>query len=326
MTGTASAWTDAGALGRGSRRCSSWPLPAGSCRPGCAQPLDPLLGPPRAVPVVAGLVAGVGGGRAVLVARPGRPGGDRLRRRPARDRPPAMLTGWRRGLFVPVAVAAGIVMSGLVPGAARDRRALGGARACCCCSPRCRRCPSWSAGPTSGRWRCRRWSAASPAAVLLALPDRHPDAGRRRRALLTVLYAVAMPVGSALDAGSRTATARAAALAAAARGAAPAPRTATARCSPPFSPSRARSRSAGPGGPADAASTRLAAWRGGAAGGGRVGRSPPPRDLATSSGTRCSAAAGLLIAAGPPARGTAPRGRPGDRRCWWPRCRRLRWR
>ena len=75
--------------------------------------LDPLLGPPRLIPVVAGLVAGTAvtgafsslgplattltGYAGVLLA----------------TLPAVWLSGWRRGLFLPVAVAAGIVMTSL---------------------------------------------------------------------------------------------------------------------------------------------------------------------------------------------------------------------
>jgi hypothetical protein len=75
--------------------------------------LDPLLGPSRAVPVVAGLVLGTAvtgacssvgplaitltGYAGVLVA----------------TLPAVGLEGWRRGLFLPVAVAAGVVMTSL---------------------------------------------------------------------------------------------------------------------------------------------------------------------------------------------------------------------
>ena len=45
----------------------------------------------------------------------------------------AYLTGWRRGLFLPVALAAGIVMTGLCVVQLVAGAAVGRARRCCCC-------------------------------------------------------------------------------------------------------------------------------------------------------------------------------------------------
>ncbi|SNR29168.1 SCO7613 C-terminal domain-containing membrane protein [Blastococcus mobilis] len=172
--------------------------------------LEPLTGPPVAIPVVAGVVAGAAvtgafsslgtvamtltGYAGVLLA----------------NTAAATLTGRRRGLFLPVALAAGIVMALLCIGQLVARE---------------------------------RWSELSLLLLLTALPTvlvavRRPDdrpvalpvaigclAGAALLALpdgwlgpvgaavlLTVLYGVAMTVGAGLDATSRSATARAAAL------------------------------------------------------------------------------------------------------------------
>jgi hypothetical protein len=172
--------------------------------------LEPLMGPPVAVPVLAGVVAGAAvtgafsslgtfamtltGYAGVLLA----------------NTAAATLSGWRRGLFLPVALAAGIVMALLCIGQLVTRE---------------------------------RWSELCLLLVLTALPTvlvaaRRPDdrpvalptaigclAGAALLALpdgligpvtaavlLTVLYGVAMTVGAGLDAASRRATARAAAL------------------------------------------------------------------------------------------------------------------
>lgn len=173
------------------------------------EPLDPFLGPPRAVPVVAGLVAGAAttgalsslgtlamaltGYVGVLVATVAA----------------AYLAGWHRGLFLSVALAGGGTMTVLTVG-----QLVSASR--------------WSALslllvltaiPTvlvAVRRREDRPVAVPTAvgclagAVLLALPD-----GLLTPAvaavLLTVLYGGAMAVGSALDASSRHPTAVAAA-------------------------------------------------------------------------------------------------------------------
>ncbi len=210
-TGTGTAWTDGGAaawVGAGIVGCACAGLLVARLR----EALDPLLGRPRLVPVVAGVVSGVAsvgpfsdldpvavavtGFVGVLLA----------------TLPTSLLTGWPRGLLVPVTVAAGTVVTGLCVG----RLAAAG---------------RWSAlallllltaAPTLlvALRRAGERPVALPttvaclgAAVLLALPDRWL-APVVAAALLTVLYAVAMVIGSALDAGARVATARAAALAA----------------------------------------------------------------------------------------------------------------
>jgi hypothetical protein len=172
--------------------------------------LEPLLGPPIVVPVVAGVVAGAAvtgafsslgtaamtltGYAGVLVA----------------NTAAVTLTGRRRGLFLPVALAAGVVMTLLCVGQLVA---------------------------------AERWSALSLLLVLTAVPtvyvavrrpeDRHvalpvaigclagavlltlPDgllAPVPAAVLLTGLYGAAMVVGAGLDPSSRRATARAAAL------------------------------------------------------------------------------------------------------------------
>ncbi|SFF88829.1 SCO7613 C-terminal domain-containing membrane protein [Blastococcus tunisiensis] len=172
--------------------------------------LEPLLGPPVAVPVVAGAVAGAAvtgafsslgtvamtltGYAGVLLA----------------NTAAATLTGWRRGLLLPVALAAGIAMAllSVTQLVARER---------------------WSelsllllltALPTVvvAARRPDDRPVALPVAVLclagaalLALPDGllGPVAVG---VLLTALYCVAMLAGAGLDATSRSATARAAAV------------------------------------------------------------------------------------------------------------------
>jgi hypothetical protein len=171
--------------------------------------LDPLLGPPVAVPIVAGVVAGAAvtgafsslgplsitftGYAGVLVANVAA----------------AYLTGWRRGLFLPVARAAGIVMAGL-------------------CLVQLVAEEQWgelslllllTAVPTAlvAVRRPGERPVALPttiaclaAAVVLALPDGYLSPVLAAVAL-TVMYAVAMAAGGALDASSRRPTARAAA-------------------------------------------------------------------------------------------------------------------
>lgn len=173
-------------------------------------PLDPLLGPPPLVPVVAGVVAGAAvtgafsslgplsmtftGYAGVLIA----------------TLSATFLDGWRRGLFLPVALAAGIVMTGLC----LVQLVAGG----------------WwwqislllliTAIPTVlvAVRRPEDRPVALPTAIgcltgalLLALPDRilGPVAAAL---LLTLLYGAAMALGSGLDDESRRATARAAAV------------------------------------------------------------------------------------------------------------------
>jgi hypothetical protein len=174
------------------------------------EPLEPLLGPPRLAPLVSGVVAGAAvtgafsslgplamtltGYAGVLIV----------------NFAAAYLEGWRRGLFLPVALAAGIVMTGLCL-----VQLVAGGR--------------WwelslllllTAIPTvlvAVRRPDERHVALPTAvgclagAVLLALPDRLLGPGTAA-VLLTVFYGVAMAVGSGLDDESRTATSRAAAV------------------------------------------------------------------------------------------------------------------
>ncbi|HEY0560324.1 MAG TPA: hypothetical protein VGD03_08590 [Frankiaceae bacterium] len=178
------------------------------------EPLDPLLGPPTLVPVVAGIVAGAAvtgafsslgplsmtltGYAGVLIANLGA----------------AYLEGWRRGLFLPVALAAGIVMSSLCL-----VQLLAGQR--------------WAqlsllllltAIPTAlvAVHRSEDRPVALPTAVgclvgavLLTLPDGRLGPGTAA-VLLTVLYGAALALGSGLDVPSRKATSAAAAVCAAA--------------------------------------------------------------------------------------------------------------
>jgi hypothetical protein len=174
------------------------------------EPLEPLLGPPALVPVLAGVVAGAAvtgafssvgalsmtltGYAGVLLA----------------SFAAAYLTGWRRGLFLPVARAAGIVMAGLCLGqlVAGQRWTqlsllllLTAIPAALVAVRRPEERPV--ALPTA--------IGCSAGAVLFALPG--GVIGPVQAALaLTALYGVAMAVGSALDAVSRKATARAAAV------------------------------------------------------------------------------------------------------------------
>jgi hypothetical protein len=178
------------------------------------EPLDPLLGPPTLVPVVTGVMAGAAvtgafsslgplsmtltGYAGVLIANLGA----------------AYLEGWRRGLFLPVALAAGIVMTSLCL-----VQLLAGQR--------------WTqlsllllltAIPTAlvAVHRSEDRPVALPTAVgclvgavLLTLPDGRLGPGTAA-VLLTVLYGAALALGSGLDVPSRKATSAAAALCAAA--------------------------------------------------------------------------------------------------------------
>ena len=166
--------------------------------------LDPLLGPPRLVPVVAGVVAGTAltgafsslgplattltGYAGVLLA----------------TLPAVWLEGWRRGLLLPVAVAGGVVMTSLcVLQLLADQR--------------------WAqlsllllltAIPTAlvAVWRPEDRPVALPTAVgcltgsiLLALPDGLLTPGWAAL-LLTAVYGLAMLVGAELDPASRRPT------------------------------------------------------------------------------------------------------------------------
>jgi hypothetical protein len=211
VTGTASAWTDAGPLAWLSALlviiAAVGLLPARLRRS-----LDALLGPPRAVPVLAGLVAGMAAAGPfssldpVVVAVTGFAGVLLA------TVPPAVLSGWPRGLLLPATVAAGAVVAGssLLQLAAAGRWAALSLLLLL---------TALSTVPVVVRRREERPVALPTvvgclaAAVLLALPGRIlvPAVAAT---LLTALYAVALVVGSALDPGSRIATARAAALAA----------------------------------------------------------------------------------------------------------------
>jgi len=174
------------------------------------EPLEPLLGPPRLVPVVAGVVAGAAvtgafsslgplsmtltGYAGVLLANLGA----------------AYLEGWRRGLFLPVALAAGIVMTALclVQLLAGQRWAQLSLLLLLTAIP--------TALVTLRRPEDRPVALPTAigclaGAVLLALPDGWLGLGAAA-ALLTVIYGAAMALGSGLDASSRRATSHAAAL------------------------------------------------------------------------------------------------------------------
>ena len=190
--GSSSAWTGAGA-GRWVSAALVVAAAVGLLLVRLRAELEPLTGPPVAIPVVAGVVAGaaVTGAFSSLGTF-------------------AMtLTGWRRGLFLPAALSAGVVMAvlSIVQLVARER---------------------WSelallllltALPTVlvAARRPGDRSVALPTAigclagaVLLALPDGWIGPVTAA-VLLTVLYVVAMTAGAGLDATSRSATARAAA-------------------------------------------------------------------------------------------------------------------
>jgi hypothetical protein len=209
--GSTGAWADSGA----ERWLSAGLMIAAACGLLLARlraELEPLLGPPVVVPVVAGLLAGAAitgafsslgslattltGYAGVLIA----------------NTAAASLTGWRRGLFLPVALAGGSVMALLCIG-----QLLADGR--------------WSqlclllvltAVPTVAVAARRKSSrpVALPVAILclagaalLALPD--GLLGPVAAALvLTALYGVAMTVGAGLERDARRATARAAAVSA----------------------------------------------------------------------------------------------------------------
>jgi len=173
------------------------------------EPLDPFLGPPRAVPVAAGLVAGAAitgalsslgtlamaltGYVGVLVAAVAA----------------AYLAGWHRGLFLPVALAGGVTMTVLtvVQLVAASRWSALSLLLVLTAIPTLlvavhRREDRPVAVPTA--------VGCLAGAVLLALPDGLLSPAVAA-VLLTVLYGGAMTVGSALDATSRHPTAVAAA-------------------------------------------------------------------------------------------------------------------
>jgi hypothetical protein len=207
--GISSAWADSGAerwLSAGLMIAAA----AGLLLARLREVLEPLLGPPRAVPVIAGLVAGAAttgalsslgtltmtltGYAGVLIATTAA----------------TNLTGWQRGLFLPVALTGGTVMTLLC-----IVRLAADARWAVLCL-----LLVLTAAPTVyvAVRRPEERPVALPTAVgclagavLLALPDGllSPDAAA---VVLTALYGAAMAVGSALDAASRRATARAAAV------------------------------------------------------------------------------------------------------------------
>jgi hypothetical protein len=208
VAGWSSAWADTGAQQRLSAGLVVVAA-AGLLVVRLRAELEPLLGPPVTVPVVAGVVAGAAitgafsslgtfamtltGYAGVLIAATAA----------------ATLTGWRRGLFLPVALAAGILMALL-------------------CVIQLVAAQGWAeltllllltALPTVyvAARRPDDRPVALPVAIgclagaaLLALS--HGLLGPVAAAvLLTALYGTAMTVGAGLDASSRRATARAAA-------------------------------------------------------------------------------------------------------------------
>jgi hypothetical protein len=176
--------------------------------------LEPLLGPPRAVPVIAGLVVGTAvtgafsslgpfamtltGYAGVLLA----------------NLAAAVLDGWRRGLLLPVAVTAGVTMTSLcvVQLAAGQRWA------------QLALLLLLTAVPTAlvAAWRAEDRPALLPTTVgcltgsiLLALLDGLLTPGPAA-VLLTVVYGGAMAIGGELEAATRRGTATAAGVCAAA--------------------------------------------------------------------------------------------------------------
>lgn len=207
VQGTGSAWSDAGA-----QRWFSAALVVGAAAgllvARLRAPLDVLLGPPRLVPVVAGLVAGTGltgafsslgvvgitltGYAGVLLA----------------NTAAGLLDGWPRGLFLPVALAGGGVTAVL-------------------CVALLLGDEQWTAlavlllltaAPTVVVAALRREDrpVAAPTAVLclagavlLTLPDGLLTRGAAA-VLLTGLFAASVSVGAFLEPASRRASARAA--------------------------------------------------------------------------------------------------------------------
>jgi len=167
--------------------------------------LDPLLGPPRAVPVVAGLVVGTAvtgafsslgplamtftGYLGVLLA----------------TFSAAALESWWRGLLLPVALAAGIVMTALaVVQLLADQRWMQLSLLLLLTA-----IPTASVAGLRGEDRPVALPTAVGClggAVLLAMPD-GLLAPVPAAVLLTVLYGIAMVIGGELDHGTRRATA-----------------------------------------------------------------------------------------------------------------------
>ena len=239
----------------------------------------------------------------------------------------ASLTGWRRGLFLPVALAGGSSMAALClvswsrAGGGRQLSLLLLLTAIPTALVAVRR-------PTTGRWRCRRRSAAWPARCCWHCPTACSDpvaaaaaaspcstASRWRSARLSTPRAAGDGAGggavrrcrrSLLLGRRRRGTTLAAVLAV--QGA----------CTLGWA-WRTRPRPDRRGG--GRRRTRgLARWRGPARA-GRLGRPRPPPACPPSSGTRCPAAAGLLSRPGRGC-GTARPGRRGGRACWSRPCRR----
>lgn len=209
LGGTSSAWADDG--GR------QWlaailmvAAGAGLLLARLREPLEPLLGPPVLVPVVSGVVAGVAvtgafsslgavsmtltGYAGVLLA----------------TLAASYLTGWRRGLFQPVALAAGIAMTGLALLQLLAAQRWGELSLLLLLT----------ALPTAlvAARRPDERPVALPTAIgclagaaLLALPAELLDAVPAAL-LLTLFYGAAMAVGSGLDVPSRKATSQAAAV------------------------------------------------------------------------------------------------------------------
>jgi uncharacterized membrane protein YhaH (DUF805 family) len=209
LWGSSSAWVESGAerwLAAGLMIAAAFGLLVARLR----EVLEPLLGPPRSVPVVAGLVAGAATTGALsslgaLATTLTGYAGVLLATLSA-----AYLTGWRRGLLLPVALTAGIVMTVLCVA-----QLVGGER-----WPQVSLLLVLTAVPTVyvAVHRAEDRPTAVPTAlgclggaVLFALPDGllSPVAAA---AWLTVLYGLAMAVGSGLEPRTRHATARAAAL------------------------------------------------------------------------------------------------------------------
>jgi hypothetical protein len=213
LWGSSGAWSESGA----ERWLSAALMIAAACGLLVARlraVLDPLLGPPRAVPVVAGLVAGAATAGAfsslgALATTLTGYAGVLLAILSA-----TYLSGWRRGLLLPVALAAGIVMAVL-------------------CVARLLAAERWSqlclllvltAVPTVlvAVHRPADRPAAVPTTVgclagasLLALPDDLVSPGVAA-VLLTMLYGASMLAGALLERETRRATAVAAAACAAA--------------------------------------------------------------------------------------------------------------
>ncbi len=208
LGGSSNAWQETG-VARWAAAVSVLAAVAGLLLARLREEVEPLLGPPRVVPVVAGLVAGTAAAGAlsspgVLATTLTGYGGVLLATLSA-----AYLTGWRRGLLLPVALVAGVVTTVLCVGSLISAQ-------------------RWSqlsllllltAVPTvlvAVRRPDDRPAAAPTAigclagAVLLSLPDGllSPAAAG---GWLTVLYCLAMAAGPGREPRTRSATAAAAA-------------------------------------------------------------------------------------------------------------------